>query len=327
MGNLERIVFIDKTIRKSGGIRLAEIVKRFEVSERQAKRDLEFLRYRLDAPLQWDYSQRWYGYLTQFPGLDFADEKALLFYVFARAAAGTLAYVPLAEAEALDRLRDLVPPALRGLEGAVRYDLPDFEPADTETLALLLRAIGAGKALEADYRDLEGKEGNRLLAPRRIINYAGTWYCLAFDHALRQLRTYKVSRFGNISRLLHSAEGLPGDEAVETYLEASYGMFKGMGDKLAVLRFRGRAGEIVRGEIWHPDQKARQGRDPSGGPWFELEVPVSRWEEILGRLLRFGAEGEAVAPPEFRNEWLAAIEAMAEVGRAARAADAGTERL
>ena len=78
MGNLERIVFIDRHIRERGGVRVAEIVGRFEVSERQAKRDLEYLRYRLGVLLEWDASKRAYHYTEVFPGLDFADAKALL---------------------------------------------------------------------------------------------------------------------------------------------------------------------------------------------------------------------------------------------------------
>ncbi|MDA8410657.1 MAG: WYL domain-containing protein, partial [Treponema sp.] len=90
MGNLERITFIDRRIREQGGVKLAEIVRRFEVSERQAKRDLEYLRDRLDAPIAWDASSRRYVYEEDWNDLAFADQKSLLFYVFARAAAGTL---------------------------------------------------------------------------------------------------------------------------------------------------------------------------------------------------------------------------------------------
>ncbi len=321
MSNLERIAFIDRSIRERGGVRVAEVAERFEVSERQAKRDLEYLRNRLDAPLCWDQAARRYRYERPWKELAFADEKALLFFVFARAAAENLAFIPLAEPGPLERLRDLVPTSLLGLEGAVRYELPGFEPADGELLALLLSALKEGRGVDAVYRDLEGRESERFLAPLRIVNYAGTWYCVAFDPAKAELRTFRLSRFVRASRSSRRAEGLPPAAEVDAFLDASYGMFKGGADKKARLRFYGRAREIVRRELWHPDQSSMEGVEAWRGAWFELELPVSQWDEILGRLLRFGAEAEAVAPPEFRERWLYAIDAMAEAARAARSAE------
>ncbi|MFZ4617626.1 MAG: WYL domain-containing protein [Rectinemataceae bacterium] len=58
-----------------------------------------------------------------------------------------------------------------------------------------------------------------------------------------------------------------------------------------------------------------------GGYCLDLEVPASSWEEILGLVLRFGAEGEVLGPAIFREKWLAEIEAMAEVARRARGSD------
>jgi hypothetical protein len=98
---------------------------------------------------------------------------------------------------------------------------------------------------------------------------------------------------------------------VDRFLESSFGMFKGSGDKSAVMRFYGRALAVVRDELWHPEQERREGSDPKRGAFVELAVPVSQWDEILGRLLRFGADGEAIAPLEFRELWKEEIRRMA----------------
>jgi len=317
MGNLERITFIDRRIRERGGVKVAEIVRRFEVSERQAKRDLEYLRDRLNAPIAWDASSRRYVYEQAWTDLVFADQKSLLFYVFARAAAGTLAYVPLAESEAMEKLRDLVPPGLRELGHAVRYELPGYEPVDEELLSLLLEAIRDRHGVDARYRDLEGREGMRLLTPRRIVNYAGTWYCLAFDATHRDLRMFRLSRFLGVSLSREAVDSGPDEAEIEAHLDAAYGMFKGTNAHEARIRFRGRAREIVRGELWHPEQKIASGSDEVGS-WFDLCLPASHWDELVGRILRFGAEAEALEPTEFRERWLSAIDALVETAASAR---------
>ena len=313
MSQLERIAFIDSRILEGSGITVAEVAKRFEVSERQVGRDIEYLRDRLGAPIIWNRAKRRYEYSSPWKGLEFTNEKALLFYIFARAAAGTIAYVPLAESEALDRLLDLVPRGLRAAERSIRYELPAFESADVERLGLIVRAIAEGRCLDALYGDAEGRETERRIEALRLVNYEGAWYCVAYDHSRSDLRTFRLSRFEGLY-ISHDKTGEHIDEAeVDRFLESSYGMFKGFGDKQAVIRFYSRAIPIVKDELWHAAQQRAEGNDPRRGPYVELSLPVSRWEEILGRVLRFGADAEAVGPQEFRRLWVEEIRRMSEV--------------
>jgi predicted DNA-binding transcriptional regulator YafY len=318
MSQLERAAYIDGRIKAKGGVTAREVADRFEVTERQVLRDIEYLRDRCGAPIEWERTARRYRYSEPWRGLDFADERALLFYVFARAAAGTLAYVPLAEEDALGRLLELVPPALRKAETAIRYELPGYEPADIESLSLLARAIAEGRRVDASYRDAEGKESERGIEPRRLVNYSGTWYCVAYDRGKKALRTFKLSRFRRVSISREKTAGTVPDAEVDAFLASSFGMFKGKGDKKAVIRFHGRALPIVRDELWHPDQSRREGNDPVRGPYVELTMPVSRWDEILGRILRFGADAEPTGPTRLRQLWKDEIARMAEaaLGRA-----------
>jgi predicted DNA-binding transcriptional regulator YafY len=312
MSQTERVAYIDNRIKTKGGVTARQVAERFEVTERQVTRDIEYLRDRLGAPIEWARSERRYRYSMTWSGLDFADETALLFYVFARAAAGTLAYVPLAEDGALGRLLELVPKALRKAEGAIRYELSGYEPADIDTLGLLVRSIAEGRRIDASYRDAEGNESERGIEPRRLVNYSGTWYCVAYDLERRALRTFKLSRFRRVSISRDKAQGKIEDAEVENFLASSFGMFKGKGDKRAVIRFRGRAVPIVRDELWHPDQSRREGVDPDRGPYVELTIPVSSWDELLGRILRFGAEAEPVSPAPLRKLWKEEIVRMSD---------------
>lgn len=311
MSQLERLSFIDSRIKARGGVSLREVAERFEISARQARRDLDYLCERLGAPIHWSPGPRRYEYTEAWSGLEFADEKALLFYVFARAAAGTLAYVPLAEEEALARLLDFVPPALRGAESAISYELPGYDPADMERLGLIVRGIAEARCLDIAYRDAEGRASERRVEALRLVNYAGSWYCVAFDHESGELRTFRLSRFSGIAISRDRAGASVPAAELERFLSSSFGMFKGPGDKRAIVRFHGRALAVVRGEVWHPGQERSEGVDERG-PYVELALPVSRYDELLGRILRFGADAEPVEPPELRELWKAEIRRMAQ---------------
>jgi predicted DNA-binding transcriptional regulator YafY len=312
MSQLERISFIDSRIRARGGVTLREVADRFEVTQRQARRDIEYLVDRLGAPIEWKAATRRYEYAQVWNGLEFADEKALLFYVFARAAAGTIAYVPLAEESALAKLLELVPNSLREAEGAIRYELPAYDPADIENLGLLVRAIAERRCVDVEYSDARGAPSERRIEALRLVNYAGSWYCVAFDDSKGELRTFRLSRFAKVALSRDKAAATIAPSEIDRFLGASYGMFKGKGDRTATMRFYGSALSIVKDERWHPDQRRSEGSDPRRGSFVELAIPVSRWEEILGRVLRFGADAEASSPPEFRELWKAEIRRMAE---------------
>lgn len=312
MSQLERIVFIDQSIKKYGGVRVADICERFEISERHAKRDIEYLKDRFNAPISWNRGKKRYVYTEEYLDLDFLDERALLFYVFARSAAGTLAYVPVAAEKALDHLRALVSKDLNPLAEAVRYQLTEFELANEDFMSAFLHAILEKAVVDIWYTDAENKESTRGIEPRRIINYSGVWYCVAFDHSSGELRTFRFSRITRVSISKTKWKGGIAEEKIERFIDSSYGMFKGAGDKKASVRFYGWARSIIVSEIWHPGQIKSEGTDPARGPYIRLDVPVSRWEEILGRTLRFGSMAEAAAPEEFRSLWIEEIRRMSE---------------
>jgi len=311
MSQIERITYIDRRLRERGWVISAEVASRFEVSGRQVVRDIAYLRDRLDAPIVWDKAERRYKYTEPWTGLAFADERALLFYVFARAAAGTIAYVPLAEEDELARLLARLPPALRNVVRAVRYDLPEYEPADIENLGLVVRAISEERCLDFAYRDAGGSASDRRVEPLRLVNYGGNWYLVAYDQGRSALRTFRLGRVRRLAIAKETADTPVSDEELERFLGSSYGMFKGPGDKRATLRFYGPALAVVRDELWHPSQQRSRGVDSRRGEYLELVLPVSRWEELLGRVLRFGADAEPVGPPELRELWETEIHRMA----------------
>ena len=78
--------------------------------------------------------------------------------------------------------------------------------------------------------------------------------------------------------------------------QSSYGIFAGRPTAWAVLRFTKRRAQWVEGEQWHPEQRATC--EPDGS--YLLKVPYSDDRELLGDILRFGADVQVLEPPELR---------------------------
>jgi predicted DNA-binding transcriptional regulator YafY len=78
-----------------------------------------------------------------------------------------------------------------------------------------------------------------------------------------------------------------------TALGGGYGIFGGKPKGWATLRFTPERARWVRGEQWHPQQEARD--EPDGS--YVLAVPYSDDRELIGDILRYGADVQVMLEP------------------------------
>ena len=309
MSQTERIFFIDRTIREHGGIAIPAIASRFEICSRQAKRDIEYMRERLGAPIVWAPGQRRYEYTSSWDSLRFADEKSFLAFAFLKAILTEYHYVPVVSNDILTLLKEKIAGRYAGIAEKVSYELPDMESIDGDIAYALCQALLHSCELEITYTDSKGTESARVIAPLRLVNYAGKWYCLALDSKSGEMRTFAISRIRDAKTALPDRKTIPPpDSEIERYLSSSYGIFKGEPIGRATLRFYGGAARAVREQVWHRDQTITPVPDGGGGApntpeAIDLTLPVHDWTELLGRALRCGANCEVMAPEEFRAQW------------------------
>ena len=199
MSQFERIACIDRLLREQGSVRAAEVAERFEVSVRQFKRDIEYLRDRLDAPIAYCRAQRAYRYERPFDELRFADEKLLLFYVLARSLAANEHYVPIVSAELLANLESHLARDYRSVSERISYELSLSEPLAMEDFTTVCQAMLLGRRLDLVYLSAKAQRSERSVEPQRLVNYAGRWYLVAWDLLRAALRTFHLSRVEKLS--------------------------------------------------------------------------------------------------------------------------------
>ena len=81
-------------------------------------------------------------------------------------------------------------------------------------------------------------------------------------------------------------------------MQSSYGIFSGSPKDWAKLRFSPQRSRWVSRETWHPDQRSHSQADGS----YVLEIPYSDERELVGDILRFGAEVEVLEPADLRDK-------------------------
>jgi len=313
MSQMERMAYLDRRLRERGWVTAEEAARHFEVSPRQVKRDIEYLRWRLDAPIVYDGGRHRYRYDKPFSKLQFTDERRVLFAALVKGWASSEAYRTLVTPDLLESLGAAVPRDYRGVADRIRYEAPSVEAVDLEVFAGLCRGIRDAKAVELDYQNLAGEAGLRRVEAQRLINYAGVWYLIAWDLGRQALRTFHLGRVRSLTVTSEPAvQGThPGwDAKVEAWTSTGSGIFRGGLAFPATIRMRGQAWRLAAGQKWHPDQSDTPAQDEEG-PCLDRTLPVVDTRELLGRVLSLGSEAEALAPAPFRQQWVDEVAALA----------------
>jgi len=160
-------------------------------------------------------------------------------------------------------------------------------------LTTLISAVSGRRQLAFTYSGrTTGKVDERRVSPQRLAYYRDHWYADCFDEDRQCLRTFAVDRMTGIRLLATTARDIA-DADLDAELTSGYGIFAGPARHTARLRFTPQRARWIADEIWHPDQSGAFREDGS----YELDVPYADPRELLGEILRHGAQVRVVAPP------------------------------
>ena len=311
MSQTERILFIDRQIRLAGKTTINEVAQKFEVSVRQVKRDIEYLRERLMAPVLYDRKNKGYVYEEEFNALAFADQSLMLFYVMIKSLADSHHYIPIYSNELLKQLEDSIPEEYRAVCERISYQFPKAGVMKPEYFAIICEAVKNRTCVQIQYINVNNELSNRVVEPEHLINYDDSWYMICYDRTKEGIRTFNISRINDISATKEKflRHGKEYREELLSTISSGYGIFKGKDVSSVKIRFYGAAARIVESQVWHNDQKFRwMDKDKTAA---ELTFPVANFTEVLAKTLSFGALAEPLRPKKFVDMWKEEIKKMA----------------
>jgi predicted DNA-binding transcriptional regulator YafY len=315
----ERFYKIDRLLREQRVVSFALLQAKLEVSRATLKRDLEYMRSRLHAPIAFDRSAGGYrfaptpssGLRYELPGLWFsaAEIHALLTlqHLVANLRAGSVLEPHVAAVSARlesalgdsDHSAEQLRKRVRILDiGARRLQPESFETVGS---ALVRR-----KRLRITYFGrMRGDLTEREVSPQRLVHYRDNWYLDAYCHMREQLRSFAVDAIRAAETLTAAAADVA-EEKLDAVLGSGYGIFSGEQVTWAQLRFSAERARWVAAERWHPRQSTRFDADGS----FLMQLPYSDPRELIMDILRHGAEVEVVSPDALRRQVIESIDAM-----------------
>ncbi len=310
MDRTERFYTIDRLLRSHQGTTLRGMMEEMEVSRATVRRDLEYMRDRLAAPILWDNETRCYRYESDAAGEDRYALPGLWFNASEVHALLTMEHL-------LSSLQPgLLEPHIEPLRSRIRRlldtgDHPAEEvtrrirvlhmaarQADSEVFGVISHALLRRQRLELEHLNRRnGEVTRRTVSPQRLAHYRDNWYLDSWCHLRKGLRSFAVDAI----QAAESVEQPKAKDVTELELEkvlgTGYGIFAGEHTKEAVLRFSAEAARWVAREKWHSRQEGEFNEDGS----YTLTIPYADETELVMDIMRHGADVEVLAPDTLRQ--------------------------
>jgi predicted DNA-binding transcriptional regulator YafY len=310
MSDPERLHRIKYMIQQRKCVPIDAFLDELEISKATFKRDLEYLRSRLNASIIYDRFSG--GYKFENPGDVDKVEMTGLWFSEKEATALVLMQHLLSS---LDQ-GGLIGPHIEPLTAIIDGILGQSETTAKE-LRKRIKVIGLGSRknsienfseigaallkrnrLEiAYYSKGKGEDTTREISPQRLIYYRENWYLDAFCHLRNDLRSFAVDGIRSAVLTNKKAQEVTEKDCHDHFAE-SYGIFSGKATQRAKLRFTPEHSRWVAGEHWHGQQVGSF--DKEG--YYLLEFDFNQDPELIMDILKHGSGVEVLGPASLKNK-------------------------
>ena len=293
---------IHQAIQSGSHPNATTLADQLEVSTKSIHRDLEFMRDRLDLPLEYNHARNGYHYtepVSSFPTLQITEGELFALLVAEKALQqyrGTNFEKPLLSAfkKMAASLPDTISLNIADWERTISFRMRAEPILNLEIFDALAKATAQRKQLQLTYRKPgQQKTEPRIVDPYHLANINGEWFLFAYCHLRRDIRTFVPARIQAAERTGKTFER-PKKFSLEKRLKDSFGVHSGHGEYDVVIRFNELVAEYIREKRWHDSQQLRELKD--GG--VELRLKLSSLAEIERWVLSWGGNAVAIRPPE-----------------------------
>ena len=309
---IHQIVHMLETSRHP--VPIGRFLDELEVSRATFKRDIEYLRDRLGAPIEWHRGDglKARGYLLRQSAQGASDgfgirglwfnqsEIQALLMMHQLASSMEPGLIPAQSQALLTRITHLLGTAdddpgdvlsyLRIMHSATRRRASAW-------FEVIAHATVKRRRLEIGYYTRSRDESTRRsVSPQRLLHYRENWYLLAWCHRADDLRLFAIDAIRH-AELVNQVARRVSVKKLDAMTDGGFGIFGGKARRRARLRFSPTAARWIADEIWHPGQKKSW-----DGDHLIIDVPYAQSRELAMEILRQGPDVEVLAPEDLRAE-------------------------
>lgn len=302
----ERFVWFDHQARSKKYPNANSLATQFEISNKTAQRDIDFMRDRLLCPLHYDPSQKGYCYKDETFSLPmvYLSSEELSSLLIARKilqdiSGGTSGPEISSIVNKITNILKKHSIAADSINDAFSFQFIEYSPTPEPVFKAVLEGCLKKRRLAFTYYSPASEEkSERTVEPYHLLNYMGTWHLIGFCHLRKEIRDFALNRISE-TKVLKKSFKIPAHFDFKDYFLSTFGLYKGKSTQEVILRFTPEKSKWIKTQIWHRNQKAIFLNDGS----LEISFPVSDFSEIKREILKHGSDVEAIKPKTLR-EWI-----------------------
>jgi predicted DNA-binding transcriptional regulator YafY len=308
MSDMERLHRIKYMIQQRKCVPREDFLSELEISPATFKRDLEYLRSRMQASIVYDRFMGGYKFENsssieriEMPGLWFSENEAtalvLMQHLLSSLDQGGLIGPHIEPLTAIiDGILGQSDATAKELRKRIKVIGMGSRKNSIENFSEIGSALLKRNRLEITYYS-RGKDENtaREISPQRLIYYRENWYLDAYCHLRNGLRSFSVDGIQSAVLTNKKAQEVSEKECQEHFAE-SYGIFSGKATQRAKLRFTPEHARWVSGEQWHGQQVGSFDKDG----YYNLEFDYNQDPELVMDILKHGSGVEVIGPASLK---------------------------
>lgn len=309
MSDMERLHRIKYMIQQRKCVPREDFLSELEISPATFKRDLEYLRSRMQASIVYDRFMGGYKFENsdaeeriEMPGLWFSEKEAtalvLMQHLLSSLDQGGLIGPHIEPLTAIiDGILGQSETSAKELRKRIKVIGMGSRKNSIENFSEIGAALLKRNRLDISYYS-KGKDEltDRETSPQRLIYYRENWYLDAYCHKRNDLRSFAVDGIRKATLSNKRADEISDKQCQEHFAE-SYGIFSGKATQRAKLRFTPEHARWVSGEHWHGQQVGSF--DKEG--FFNLEFDYNQDPELVMDILKHGSGVEVIGPASLKK--------------------------
>ncbi len=294
-----RLLFIDRKIGEGHYPNCTTLAEEWEVSSKTIMRDLDYMRYQLEAPLQYSAKHRGYFYTEEnFQLPAFAIKESDLFAIYLaeellRQYKGTQYYDSLNSV--FKKIQDLLPLNTSHKTPAQNIRFTVFPPPCTTINKTTWHTVFTGlrtlSKLKIVYQAPGQKPMSREIDPYHAVRYDGDWYVIGHCHLRKKIRTFSLSRINQAS-LIDEKFVVPDSFDFHKITRSRFGVHWGKAEEYVKIWFSPKVVPFILEREWHPSQHIAHNEDGS----IILSLTVNHLLELKRWVLSWGKEARVLEP-------------------------------
>lgn len=279
-----------------------DIANELEVSYKTVVRDINFMRDRLNLPIEYHQVNHGYYYsqeVASFPTIQISEGELFSLLIARKAIAsyqGTSFEEPLKKA--FRKLADSLPKSINihldDWDRAISFHSASVPIVNLETFNQLAQSVIHHEQLRIWYqKPTEQEASERLIDPIQLVHVGGEWYLLGWCYKRKKVLTFHILRIKKIKKTnCPCAEHK--EFSAEKYLHDSFSIYTGETAYHITLRIDKSVANYFRERSWHSSQKNEELRDGN----LKVHFTLNSLEEIQRWILSWGGLICALKPKE-----------------------------